>query len=138
MTTQLKQIGRRLKALRNARKLTQAVVAEAIGIERASLSMIETGKDGPGLATLQALSDYFNVTLDYLKNGTTALSQDMPGDRVNDDAERSLLQLWRILGRDEQLQVLADIARRATVPARLAPPVSRPLIGHDPSSSEAE
>lgn len=74
--TDTASIGTRISALRKERKLTQAVVAEAVGLERASLSMIERGHDRPGLQTLRALADFFGVTLDYLESGTLAARVD--------------------------------------------------------------
>lgn len=58
-------IGKKLKALRRAKRLNQGEVAEATGIIRSSLSYFESGKRTPSVAQLQALATFYNVPLDY-------------------------------------------------------------------------
>jgi transcriptional regulator with XRE-family HTH domain len=58
-------IGKKLKALRHAKRLNQGEVAEATGIIRSSLSYFESGKRMPSVAQLQALASFYNVPLDY-------------------------------------------------------------------------
>lgn len=60
-----KEIGSRLKALRLARKLTQKVVAEAIGVQRTTYSQYEKGSNGP-TRRLKELAEFFNVSIDYI------------------------------------------------------------------------
>ncbi len=64
-----KEIGLRLRRLREERDEQQVTVAAAIGIERASLSNIERGRHHPALRTILALADYFNVSLESLVLG---------------------------------------------------------------------
>ncbi|MBO6087383.1 helix-turn-helix transcriptional regulator [bacterium] len=54
-------IGRRIKAIRKSRGLTQEKLCELIGIEPQSMSYMETGKFAPSPDTLQKLSDVLNV-----------------------------------------------------------------------------
>ncbi|MBR6126800.1 helix-turn-helix transcriptional regulator [bacterium] len=54
-------IGRRIKAIRKSRGLTQEKLCELIGIEPQSMSYIETGKFAPAPDTLQKLSDVLKV-----------------------------------------------------------------------------
>lgn len=65
----LKTLGERLRHLRKSRTLTQAVVADAVGMARPSLSNIERGEDVPGRDTLAALATYYEVSLDWLVTG---------------------------------------------------------------------
>ena len=58
-------IGKKLKALRQSKRLNQGEVAEATGIIRSSLSYFESGKRTPSIAQLQALASFYNVPLDY-------------------------------------------------------------------------
>ncbi len=64
-----KEIGLRLRRLREERHEQQVTVAAAIGIERASLSNIERGRHHPALRTILGLADYFNVSLEFLVLG---------------------------------------------------------------------
>lgn len=56
-----KALGRRIKALRQARGLTQAQLAEAAGYEAITISRFERGEYAPGLDTLETLSHVFEA-----------------------------------------------------------------------------
>ncbi|MEH6462264.1 helix-turn-helix domain-containing protein [Chitinimonas sp. JJ19] len=56
----------RLKALREARKLTQARLAELIGVNPRAYNRWERGNFVPQLDTLIKIADVLNVTLDEL------------------------------------------------------------------------
>lgn len=56
----------KLYALRNDRKVTQKQLAEALGITIRTVTHYENGSREPNIATLTALADYFDVSLDYL------------------------------------------------------------------------
>ena len=86
-------IGNRLRTLRGERSLTQAAVAEAVGITRSHLTKIEGGKDVPGRQTLVALANYFQVSLDWLTEG---IGDGRPARALN-DAEAVLLFAFRKL-----------------------------------------
>lgn len=58
-----------LKKVRNDRKLNQQKVALDLNITREALSHYENGRREPSLATLIRMSDYFNVSIDYLITG---------------------------------------------------------------------
>ena len=59
-------IGERIKALRNARQLTQLEVAERIGFSPGVVSQWETGTRIPRPESLVALSNLYGVSLSYL------------------------------------------------------------------------
>lgn len=82
-------MGARLKALREARGEVQAVVAEAVGIERASLSMLENDRDKPGRDTLFALAKYYMVSADYLETGASSGTATGYGRFVSDPIQLS-------------------------------------------------
>ena len=65
-------LGRRLNALRKARRMTLAAVADAVGIAPSQLSLIENGKREAKMATVQALARHYGVSLDGLLSGPTA------------------------------------------------------------------
>ena len=58
-----------LKEIRQKKKLTQLKVAFDLNISREALSYYENGERNPDIQTLLALSDYFNVSIDYLIRG---------------------------------------------------------------------
>jgi len=64
----MKEIGERLKKLREIKGLTQKQVAEAVGVSQQCLSLYEQGK-GLKAAVLSKLADFFGVSMEYLFYG---------------------------------------------------------------------
>ena len=58
-----------LKLIRKQRKLNQLKVATDLNISREALSHYENGKRSPEGCMLRKLSEYFNVSIDFLVNG---------------------------------------------------------------------
>lgn len=59
-------LGKTIAALRKELKLTQQQLASALEISRGALSMYELDKREPDNKTLIMISNYFNVSTDYL------------------------------------------------------------------------
>ena len=64
-----------LKVIRKQRKLSQLKVAMDLNISREALSYYENGKRSPDIQMLRILSDYFNVSIDFLVNGKEFLKK---------------------------------------------------------------
>ena len=58
-----------LKIIRKQRKYSQLKVAMDLSVSREALSHYENGKRSPDLQMLRILSEYFNVSIDFLVNG---------------------------------------------------------------------
>lgn len=58
-----------LKQIRKQKKYSQLKVAMDLSISREALSYYENGKRSPDIEMLVLLSDYFNVSIDYLITG---------------------------------------------------------------------
>ena len=58
-----------LKTIRKEKNLNQLKVALDLNISREALSHYENGKREPSLSMLNKMSQYFNVSIDYLING---------------------------------------------------------------------
>ena len=58
-----------LKLIRKQKKYTQLKVAMELNISREALSHYENGKRSPDIDMLRKLSEYFNVSIDFLING---------------------------------------------------------------------
>ena len=56
----------RLKELRRQRGVSQAVLAERLGMSKSTIGAYETGDITPSLEALNALADFFNVDINYL------------------------------------------------------------------------
>ena len=58
-----------LPLIRKQKKLNQLKVALDLNISREALSHYENGKRSPDIQMLRRLSEYFNVSIDFLING---------------------------------------------------------------------
>jgi transcriptional regulator with XRE-family HTH domain len=71
-----KALGTHIATHRKQRQLTQAELAELVGIDTVSLSRIETGTVLPSLARLSALADALGVdVVEFLGASRTPVSQ---------------------------------------------------------------
>ena len=62
----MKQLGMRLRALREGIGLSQSKFADVIGSTQSSINRYEQGQSAPSLETLVKYADYFDVSMDYL------------------------------------------------------------------------
>jgi len=60
----------RLKELRKKRRLSQITLAMELNMNQNSISRYENGEREADYATLIAIADYFNVSVDYLLGRT--------------------------------------------------------------------
>ena len=58
-----------LKIVRKQKRLNQLKVALDLNISREALSHYENGKRSPDIQMLRKMSEYFNVSIDFLVNG---------------------------------------------------------------------
>lgn len=72
-------VGRRIAALRKSVELTQAELARHIHVSPSAIGMYEQGRRLPAASTLAALSQEFNVTIDYLVTGEPCSLKDIKG-----------------------------------------------------------
>lgn len=71
-TTSLTVLGARIKALRQAKGLTQAQLAEQCGYEPLTVSRFERGTYAPGIDTLTAIAEVLDVSVrDFFPEGDT-------------------------------------------------------------------
>jgi len=62
MTERSTKLGKNLKRIRTAKKLSQGAIARKLGVHRAYISGIENGKRNPTLATIQKLAKALGVS----------------------------------------------------------------------------
>ena len=55
-----------LRNLRNSKNLTQKGLADKLGLSFSTISMYERGDREPGIETMEAIADFFNVDMNYL------------------------------------------------------------------------
>jgi len=64
----------RLKILRKRAGMTQQEIATKLGVDRSTYTKYETGQSEPTFETLQALSNMFDVNVDFLMGGSGRIS----------------------------------------------------------------
>ena len=62
----MKEVGKRLKALRESIGISQAKMAEAIGSTQSSINRYENGQSTPPVELFGRYADYLDVSLDYI------------------------------------------------------------------------
>ncbi len=60
------KLGKNLKRIRTAKKMSQGAIARKLEVHRAYVSGIENGKRNPTLATIDKLAKALNVSVDEL------------------------------------------------------------------------
>jgi len=60
------KLGKNLKWIRTAKKLSQGAIARKLDVHRAYISGIENGKRNPTLATIQKIAEALGVSADEL------------------------------------------------------------------------
>lgn len=86
----------RIYNLRTERKMTQEQLASAIHTSRSAVASWEQGKRRPTYEMMEALSDYFNVSIQYL-NGKDDVTPTLLSDE-----ERKIIERYRGNSDDEQ------------------------------------
>lgn len=98
------------KRLRNSCGLTQAEMAEKIGISRSTIGMYETGAREPDFETLEKIADFFNVDIDYLlgrTDKTTILPETVGQYYLNDETRQIAQEVFE----NPELRSLFHVAR---------------------------
>jgi len=95
-------LGQRIKMRRQALKLTQQELAEALGLTPQHISAIEKGKRAPSLPSLAKLAEELGVTIDYLLTGKEGVITDtIPAIKADKklklEAKKALIALVRSL-----------------------------------------
>lgn len=87
--------GNTLKALRLKKKLTQAQLAQKLGLTKSVISAYETGLRMPSYDVLINISKTFEVSTDYLLGQELKNTIDLSG--LSDDEKTVLLNLIKVM-----------------------------------------
>lgn len=74
--------GEILKRLRLSKKLTQQQLGDLIGVSGSTIRMMEKNERNGSLEVVSKLSDYFNVSIDYLEGKTEYKNSDEVADEI--------------------------------------------------------
>lgn len=95
----------KLKELRIAKSLSQQQLGNMVNMSKSSINMYERGEREPGIETLEAFADCFNVDLDYLLG-----KSDIP-NRILNDAQNNIPKYDNISPiKTHRLPLLGEIA----------------------------
>lgn len=84
--------GERLYKLRNEKNVSQEELAEVLDVSRQSVSKWENDKAYPEMTRLLFMSDYFNVSLDYLMRG---IENEATNENTQENYEtKNMLLIW--------------------------------------------
>ena len=98
------------KRLRTSSGLTQAEIAEKLGISRSTIGMYETGAREPDFETLEKIADFFNVDIDFLlgrSDKTTILPETVGYYYLNDETRAIAQEVYE----NPELRSLFHVAR---------------------------
>lgn len=117
-------IGERIRQLRKAHKLTQPVLAKAIGIDQSTLSDMERGA-GFSAEILMRLAEELETTAEFIMRGRISLAS--PNLKRAQEAVGSLTDEERLaLFTAIQQPGLSDREVEAKIPVTKSPPRRRP------------
>jgi transcriptional regulator with XRE-family HTH domain len=100
------EIGRKIRALRLERGLSQSQLADAIGVTFQQVQKYEKGANRVSAGRLQKIADVLNVPITYFYGGMSA--------RAKKTARKTGLDLVQTKGAMRLLLAYAGIASRAT------------------------
>lgn len=93
-------MGTRIKDLRKKHKITQMELSEYLNISQSTLALYESKKRAVSVDIIIKLSQFFNVTTDYLLGiSDDPKSEAVHGEQLTDD-EKKLIDTYRSLNSD--------------------------------------
>jgi transcriptional regulator with XRE-family HTH domain len=109
-------VGDRIRAARQARGMTQAALAEAVGVTRSAVAQWETERAGQVRANLTRIASVLGVSVQFLLEGATGDNPDVPENAT----ELALLRLFRACTEDDRAFLMRTATRLARVAEREA------------------
>lgn len=100
----LLEIYDRISTLAKGRGVTLAKVEAALGFSRGSIGKMKVGRK-PSADRMNAIADYFGVTVDYLLTGETS-----EGYYINPETAKAAQEIFE----NKELSILFDAARDAS------------------------
>ncbi|MBS1014464.1 helix-turn-helix domain-containing protein [Acetobacter persici] len=105
-------MGSRLRRLRRERNLNQTEVYAETNVDRSHLSKLENDKAGVSWESIEALADFYDVSVDYLRGKSPVASIQSPENIAHSEDERLLLQIWRAMSESERAGLIALMGNR--------------------------
>lgn len=94
-----------LKTLRKKKGFSQVELADKLGLSKSLIGLYETGDRKPSFEALEAIADFFNVSIDYLMG-----KDEKSVYYLDPDAAEMAQELYE----RPEMRVLFDASRKAT------------------------
>lgn len=91
----MKQLGNRLRTLREGLGISQAKFAEIIGSTQSSINRYENGQATPTVELLRKYADYFDVSMDYISLAAMSRKASCIKQSLRWKITRNSQSLWR-------------------------------------------
>ena len=91
MRHDLKECGKRIQQLRKERELTQEQLAEKLNVSQNTIAKIESGLRRPSIDFLLEISEFFNVSTNYLVFGGHA--EDVEDEKSKKDIDETIKKI---------------------------------------------
>ncbi len=91
----MSNIAERLKELRIEKRITQAEIAEQLGVKRQTIANIECGKNNPTIELIENLIKTLNVNANWLIAGVGTPFNPPKFEAVQDELELKVEQLLK-------------------------------------------
>ena len=105
-------ISDRIKELRISQGLTMEKFGARIGVKRASISLIESGKNNPSDQTILLICREFSINEEWLRTGQGEMHRDIDIDYgsicaeigiTDEKAKKAIINYWNLSPQDKQL-----------------------------------
>lgn len=73
----MQSVSQRIKLVRKSKKMNQQVFASIIGVSQTHISKIESNKDNASDKLLRIISEEFDISFEWLKNGTGEMEKSL-------------------------------------------------------------
>ncbi len=107
-------VGTRIRAARLARGMTQAMLAEAVGVTRSAVAQWETDRAGQVRGNLTRIASVLGVSVQFLLEGHGGNAPERPENAT----ELALLRLYRACTEDDRAFLLRTATRLARAAER--------------------
>lgn len=110
MRHDIKECGKRIQQLRKERELTQEQLAEKLNVSQNTIAKIESGLRRPSIDFLLEISEFFNVSTNYLVFGVHA--EDAEDEKLKKDIDEAIKKIdqtiEKLLEKKEELLKMKD------------------------------
>ena len=108
----LKECGKRIQQLRKERELTQEQLAEKLNVSQNTIAKIESGLRRPSIDFLIEISEFFNVSTNYLVFGVHA--EDAGDEKLKKDIDEAIKKIDQTIEKllekkDELLKMKSEL-----------------------------